>query len=278
MYNDPFDPGIPQYMTATSIYDGLLSLTRSEEMCIIGQMFPNVSYDNQDYYYYEKGYTLYERFEEMSGYGEKMWVMELAAFQVDQDARMNHTFIHDYVYDAIINTDLARRLGFKKIFVEHMTHGISNKQYSEIIEAYACELQELNRFDYCDMIRAYLRAVEACGWEFQGNPYDFYNGFTYALYDKMMSLRLPKEKQLIIECRAILNSYDDFILGLRMNQSLYESLEQQYERQAAQLKASYEEKVKLLYAIAASKGIVFDPGEELVLLRDCDLPKEKEDV
>lgn len=225
MYNDPFDPGVAKYITATSIYDGLLSLTRSEEICFIGQMFPNVSYDNQDYYYYEKGYALYERFEEMCGYGEKMWVMEMAAFQVDQDARMNHTVIHDYVYDAIINADLARRLGFKKIFVEHMTHGISNKQYNDIIEAYACELQELNCFDYCDMIRAYLRAIEACGWEFYGNPYDSYNGFSYALNDKMMSLRLPKEKQLIIECRAILNSYDDFILGLRMNQSLYESLE-----------------------------------------------------
>lgn len=44
------------------------------------------------------------------------------------------------------------------------------------------------------------------------------------------------------------------------------------------MNANYEEKVKLLYAIAASKGIVFDPGEEMVLLRDCDLPEEKEDV
>jgi len=256
MNGDPFEVGIAKYTTATSIYEALCELTQTEEMAILSDIFPDVSYDSQTYYYTDKGSGLKEKFEELSDYGNKMWVMDLAVLQVDKAE------IHDTVYEALQNADLAKRLGFKKLFTDKMLGG-DKSEYAEIIEEYAAELGESSRFDNWEMIRAFNVVMQARGKEIHITPYP---GFCYSLYDKANGLKLPEETRLIVECRALLSAYDDFMLGLRMNQALYKQLERQYKDKALQLQASYKEKVKQLLLTAERQGVVLEPTEDLKML------------
>jgi hypothetical protein len=254
--NDPFETGIPKYATASSIYDALCEMVQTEEMSILSEMFADVSYDNQGYYYTDKGSILKEKFEELSEYGNKMWVMDLAVWQIDQ------TEIHDLVYESLINSDLAKRLGFKKLFIDKMLSG-DKSEYDEIAEAYIAELGELDRFDNYEMIKAFNRVMQARGKTMYVTPYP---NFAYALSEKVRNLNLQKETQLIVECRALLTSYDDFMLSLRMNQALYTRLEEQYKDKVLQLQASYEEKVRQLLLIAEKQGVILTPIEALKML------------
>ena len=247
--NDPYETGIPKYSTADSIYEALCELTQTEEMSILSEMFADVSYDNQGYYYTDKGCILKEKFEELSDYGNKMWLMDLAIWQIDQ------TEIHDLVYEALNNSDLAKRLGFKKLFIDQMLAG-DKSDYDDITEEYIAELGELNRFDNWEMIKAFRRVMQARGKSMPVTPYP---NFAYALCEKARNLNLQKETQLIVECRALLTSYDDFILGLRMNQALYTRLEEQYKAKVLQLKSNYEEVVRRILLEAQNQGINFNP-------------------
>ena len=257
MYNpDPYDTSIPKYQTADSIYEGLCAVAQGEEIGILGEIFADVSYEGQDYYYTDKGGDLKEKFETACEYGNKMWIMELAVFQVDEDAE-----IHDIVYTSLCNGDMAKRLNFKSLFIEHMLRG-DKSAYDEVSEAFYCEVQELNRFEYWAMIGAFDRAMDSCERSFVTNPYP---NFCSALYSKAKGLRLEKETRLIAECRAFLNSYDDFILGMRMNQKLFEEQEQRYGAKLAALESAYAEKVRLLHLIAERSGIVLEAIETKLL-------------
>ncbi|GBF34126.1 hypothetical protein DCCM_3238 [Desulfocucumis palustris] len=257
--NDPFETGIPKYSTAQSIYDALCELTQTEEMGILGEMFADVSYDGQDYYYTDKGAVLKEKFEKLSDYGNKMWLMDLAVWQIDQDGYIE---IHDIVYDALIDSDLAKRIGFKKLFIDKMLNGYKS-DYKEIIEEYAAELGKLNRFNDFEMIGAFNRVMQARGKTVYGITYPT---FAYYMAEKVRGLQLQNETRLIAECRALLTSYDDFMLGLRMNQSLYTRLEGQYKTKALQLQASYEDMVRRILLAAKDQGIVFEPVEAIKML------------
>jgi len=256
--NDPYETGIPKYSTADSIYEALCELTQTEEMSILSEMFADVSYDNQGYYYTDKGCVLKEKFEELSDYGNKIWLMDLAIWQIDQ------TEIHDLVYEALNNSDLAKRLGFKKLFIDQMLAG-DKSDYEDITEEYVAELQDLNRFHNWEMIKAFRRVMEARGKSMSVTPYP---NFAYALCEKVRNLNLQKETQLIVECRALLTSYDDFILGMRMNQALYTRLEEQYKAKVLQLKSNYEEVVRRILLEAQNQGINFEPIDSIKMLSE----------
>lgn len=251
MNNDPYDTGTPKYLTASAIYDGLQQLTNGEEIDILSQMFSDVSYDGQDYYYIDKGNNILQRFEQLSDYGNKMWLLDLAAYQIDRASDNPHLEIYDFVYEALINDDLAKRIGFKQVFIEHLLYGYGS-DYKEISTEYLDTIQDLNRFDFHRMGTAFQQVMANRGREPRYSPY---GDFCHALVEKCDNLRIPKEVQLISECQSLLSSYDDFILGLRANQALYEAQEQQYRTQAARLQSAYEEKVRQLYLIAERSGI-----------------------
>lgn len=262
MYNgDPYDTGTPKYATAQSIYDGLCELVQTEEMGILGEMFVDVSYENQDYYYTDHGSRLKEQFEEMTDWCSNLWVLDLAVWQIDRRE------IHDLVWEALHNSDMAKRTGFKKLFVDHMLYG-DRQQYDVVSEAFVNELSELDRFDYYGMVQAFQRAMQACGKEVFRSPYP---AFCDHFCEKVKNLRLQRETQLIVECRALLTSYDDFIFGLRSNQYLYTQLERQYNNKVLRLQASYEEIVKQLIATAERQGVVLTTGENLKGLPEGEL-------
>jgi hypothetical protein len=245
--NDPYDNGIPKYSTAQDIYDALCELVQTEEMNILSEIGADVSWENQGYYYTDKGNTLKEKFEQLSDCGDKMWLMNLAIMQIDQ------TEIHDLVYESLINSDLAKRIGFKKLFVEHMLND-RVYLYDAVVELYEAELQELNRFDNYEMLCAFNRAMDANGTPLYGiTPYPI---FANRLAEKVHNLQLAQETKLITECRAHLTAYDDFIFGLRVNQALHERQEQMYKQKVAELQAAYDEKLKLLLVAADRAGLL----------------------
>jgi hypothetical protein len=86
-----------------------------------------------------------------------------------------------------------------------------------------------------------------------------------------MRLELPEETRLLLESRALLTSYDDFRLGLSMNQELYKRLERNYGEKVFELQAAYTEKVRQLYAIAESIGALdaLNGNKNLLALTDA---------
>ena len=246
--NDPYESGTPKYSTAQDIYDSLCELVNTEEMGILSEMFSGVSYDNQGYYYTDKGYALKEKFDELIDYGNKMWIMDLAVWQIDQPD------IHDLIYDALTNSDLAKRVGLKKLFIDHMLYG-DKSDYSEIIEEYETELSDLNRFDNWEMIKAFDRVMQARGRSAVVTPYPY---FCRAFCEKVLNLNLQNETRIISECRALLTSYDDFMYGLRSNQALYQQLELLFSNKAKQLKIEYDEKIRRVFLLAEQQGVVLE--------------------
>lgn len=247
--NDPYDNGTPKYSTTQDIYDALCELVQTEEMSILGGIGADVSWDNQTYYYTEKGNKLKEEFEKLSDYGRKMWLMDLAINQMDCDE------IHGLVYNALINDDLAKRIGFKKLFIEHLLRDY-DKYYAEIAEKFLDELGELDRFDSCSMMQAFRRATKETAIETLLYGVSTYPNFAYYLSEKVRNLRMEKETRLIAECRAHLTAYDDFIFGLCVNQALHEQQEHMYRNKVAELQAAYDEKLKTLLMVADRAGLM----------------------
>jgi hypothetical protein len=262
---DPYETGTPKYSTAASIYDGLVQLTTSEEMQILTEMFPDVMRsDQQGYYYYDKGSDLKDKFEALTDYGSKFWIMDLALWQIENNNTEGGSGaeIHDLVYQVLMDEDMAKRIGLKKIFVDHLLRGDA-KQYAKVSELFAKELSDLDRFDFYEMVKAFNRAMEQNGTPlFVTSPYPV---FAHYFVEKVTGLKLSEETRLLTESRALLTSYDDFMLGLRMNQTLYETQERMYKQKMQALQAAYEEKVKRLYAIAENVGVLDAFNEVLAL-------------
>ena len=225
----------------------------------MSEMFADVSYDGQTYYYTDKGSTLKEKFEKLTEYGDKMWIMDLAVWQIDQAE------IHDLVYESLVNPNLAKRVGFKKLFIDKMLAG-DKSEYDEIAEQYTAELEELNRFDYWEMVKAFNRVMQTLGKTMHVTPYQ---NFCFAFTEKVRGLKLQEETRLIAECRALLTSYNDFMMGLQMNQALYKQLERQYNDKVLKLQASYEEKFKQLLLIAESQGVILAIEDLKMLPGNC---------
>jgi hypothetical protein len=260
---DIFDGGgIPKYSTAQDIYDALCDLVRAEEMGILADIMGNaedVSWDTQWYYYADKGSALKERFERLTDYGDKLWLIDLATFRADTD----HGNIHDFVYYALTNEDLAKRLGFKKLFTEHML--CDAKDYARISEAFFEELSGLNRFDSYDMATAYKNATPDPNVDF-GAAMRLYNKLTYALDAKVQGLKLADEMTLVAECRAHLTAYDDFIFGLRANQALYDEQKRMHGQRMYELATAYTDKLKKLWVAAERAGLAAAMTEELAAM------------
>jgi len=140
--DDPFDNSTPKYSSAQDIYDALREMATGEEIGILSDMFADVSWEGQDYYYTDNGSKLVEQWNEIIDYGgDKMWLMDVAVWQLsNEDA-------NDWIYQILCNDDLAKRIGFKKIFVDTVLGGMSN-QYKAAADAFEEELQDLDRFDY----------------------------------------------------------------------------------------------------------------------------------
>lgn len=255
--HDPYDNGIPKYSTAQDIYDALCQLVQTEEMSILSEIGVDVSWENQTYYYTEKGNALKDAFEQITDFGEKMWLLDLTIFQMN-----DNRLIHDLVYDAMTNSDLAKRIGFKKLFVEQMLRG-NGKDYDKITYEFGYDLGEINRFDHYDMIRTFNMIAQENEIPLYGtSPYP---RFAHSLSEKVRKLQLIDETKLIAECRAHLTAYDDFIYGLRINQVLHERQEQLHRQQKAELQAAYEEKLKQLIMAADRVGLLPILNAELQL-------------
>lgn len=227
--DDFFDEyGTPKYQTAQSIYDGLCELEQSEEISILTEMFPDVSYERQGYYYQDEGSRLKGKFEQITDWCNNMWLMEVALWQTRRDDDGFYPEVHDLVFEVLHNVDFAKRTGFKKIFVETMLRG-NDASYKEILEDFTDNVHELNQYDYNGISKAFAQAIANHGRSFGIiSPHSLYGDFCNDFYKKLQRMDVKVEAQIISECRALLTSYDDFIRGLRVNQELYNGLDRYF--------------------------------------------------
>ncbi|MEG0941951.1 MAG: hypothetical protein RSE64_08650 [Oscillospiraceae bacterium] len=255
MNEDIFDSGTPKYQSATDIYEAIQAMADGEEIGIISEMFTDVSWENQDYYYADNGQKLLERWEKISDYGDKMWLMDVAEWQLtDNDA-------NDWIYQILCNEELAKRIGFKKIFVDTVLCGLP-RNYEVVTERFAEELGELDFFDFRVNSGALATVLTSIGYSIIVNPYV---ALCSAVFGKLKGLRLDAERQLIAESRAMLTAYDDFMFGLKSNQRLYNQQETMYRTKVAELQAKYENAVKYLLAAAQAQGVVLELPEVKLL-------------
>lgn len=245
---DPFDNGTPKYSSAQDIYDALQNMSTGEEIGILADMFSDVSWEGQDYYYTDNGSKLIERWDSLTDCCDKMWLMDVAIWQLsDEDA-------NDWIYEILCNDDLAKRIGFKKLFVDTVLGGMSS-QYNQATEAFEDELHELDRFDFYANSKALGTALTSIGFNVIMNPY---GKLCSTVYNKLKGLRLDAEKQLIVESRAMLTGYDDFMFGLKSNQALYTEQERLYQNKVKLLQDQYESAKKMLFSIAQEQGLILD--------------------
>lgn len=258
--DDIFDNGAPKYQSPQDIFDALQNMATGEEIGILSEMFGDVSWENQDYYYTDNGSKLVERWEEMTDNGNNMWLMDVAAWQLgDDDA-------NDWIYQILCNDDLAKRIGFKKLFIDTVLDGMSD-YYKSVVDAFMEELQELDRFDYCDNMDALITAMTSAAWPYTVNRYrNPYSKFVSTVYDKLKGLRLDAEKQLVAESRAMLTAYDDFLYGLKANQYLYNQQETAYQTRLAELKANYTRALRAIVDAATAQGVVLDLPEAKAMI------------
>ena len=243
---DPYDTGTPKYHSAADIYDALREMASGEEIGILSDMFSDVSWEGQDYYYTDNGSKLVERWENITDYGNKMWLMDVAVWQLDDEDA------NEWIYQILCNDDLAKRIKFKKVFVDTVLSGMSS-QYKAAAEAFEAELQELDRFDFYSNSKALAASLTSINWCVVTNPY---SKFCSAVYDKLKGLRLDAERQLIVESRAMLTGYDDFMFGLKSNQALYQEQERAYQSKVALLQQKYEAAKRMLLSMAQEQGVM----------------------
>ena len=255
---DIYESGTPKYQRPADIYEAVQAMASGEEIGILSEMFPDVSWEGQDYYYTYHGGELEERWNETTDYGSKMWMMDIAAWQMDGgDA-------NDWMYELLDNEDLSKRIGFKKIFVDIACRGMKSN-YDAVVKVFYAELQELNRFDFSSNSSALKVALEENKYTVYKNPY---GELCSAVYNKLNGMRLYSEKQLIAESRALCTAYDDFMFGLKTNQYLYNRQEEMYQKKVAQLQGQYENMVKALLASAQAQGVVLKLPETKLLKED----------
>lgn len=233
---DPFDTGKQKYHSATDIYDALQAMSSGEEIGILSDMFSDVSWEGQDYYYTDNGGKLVERWDEIIDYGDKMWVMDLAAWQLDDEDA------NEWVYQILCNDDLAKRIGFKKIFVDTVLMGDTSR-YKDAAEAFEAELGDLDRNDFYGNSNALASIFPGDAWTVVSYRY---NSLCSAVYRKLKGLRLDTEKQLVSESRAMLIAYDDFMYGLKSNQYLYNQQKVMYQQKCTKLQEQFELAVEAL--------------------------------
>ncbi|MEA4831902.1 MAG: hypothetical protein VB118_04705 [Oscillospiraceae bacterium] len=259
---DPYG-GTPKYQSATDIYDALREMSSGEEIGILADMFSDVSWEGQDYYYTDNACKLVERWEETTDCGNNIWLMDVAAWQLsDEDA-------NEWIYQILCNDNLAKRIGFKKLFVENVLNGWSD-QYKTAAEAYEAELADLDRNDFYWNCRALETVTPSVPWDVITHRY---GNLCSAVYAKLKGLRLDEEKQLIVESRAMLTGYDDFMFGLKANQALYQEQEKMYQSKVAQLQGKYEAAKQLLLSIAQKQGVVLQLPDAPLQIADS---REKE--
>lgn len=253
---DIYDNGTPKYEHPQDIYDAVQAMANGEEIGIITEMFPDASWEGQDYYYTNKGAELQERWETMTEYGGKMWIMDIAVWQISGgDA-------NEWMYQILCNEDLAKRIGWKKIFVDTALGGMKC-YYDKVAEEFEYNLQELDRDGFFENSAALKAALESVGITVIRNPY---GDLCDAIYKKLNGMKLEDEKQLIVESRAMLTAYDDFMFGLRSNQALYNRQESMYQKRVTQLKENYENAVRALLNEAQAQGVVLTlPDEKMKL-------------
>jgi len=267
--------GMPKYQTVQAIYDGMCELEQSEEISILTEMFPDVSYERQGYYYQDECMRLKEKFEQITDWCNNMWLMEVALWQVSGKTEYGFTSypdVHSLVFEVLLNSDFAKRIGLKKMFVETMLLGY-DKDYKIIIEEFEDEVCELNSFDFNSIGASFHKNLVARNMlRFNEGFGVRYSSFCNAFYKKLERMDMKVETQIISECRALLTSYDDFILGLRVNQELYNGLERVFQSRRLALEAEYDQKYNALLAVAEAHGLAGVIGAEIKHLTISDVP------
>jgi len=255
---DPYDNGTPKYYSATDIYDSLRDMARGEEIGILSEMFSDISWDGQDYYYTDNGSKLVERWEEMTDFGNSMWLMDVAVWQLSEEDA------NEWIYQILCNDDLSKRIGFKKIFIETALGGMP-RQSKEFMEAFGDALGELDRNDFYANSRALAVLIPSVAWDVIRYRY---GNLCSAVYSKLKGLRLEEERRLIVESRAMLTGYDDFMFGLRSNQALFTEQERLYRNKVALLQEKYEVAKRYLLSEAQKQGIVLRLPDSPLLIAD----------
>ena len=185
-----------------------------------------------------------------------MWKFDVAIYKLDVGE------IWEIIAEALRNDVLAKRLGLKKMLVEHMLGGDA-KTYKQAVEDFNDAISEYDRYDFYNFNNTFTVITDRIGIAY--HPAHFHR-FIYDVQNKIEKLDVSAEIGFIADCRAHLTSYDDFLHGLRANQALYEMQETAHQNRMLALEKVYAEKLKLVMQAAERTGVLPQLAHELKLL------------
>jgi len=248
---DPYECGKPKYATAQDVRDALYALVYPEEIEIVSEFAPDVSWENQDSIYTQKATQLLEKFDALSDYGQKMWLMELAVVKLDGQE------LHWTVWEALRNEDLAKCLSFKKTFTDKLL-GCNKAEYRTVKGEWEDVTYDLDDVDFVMMMRTLKDTLIKYDSEMVGVCE--YAVLLSAIAVRLDKLELTEERVIIFAARELLTSHDDFLNGLRCNQELFNEQKTRFNDKLKALQAAYDRKVAMLTEEAQRKGVVLKLG------------------
>jgi len=267
-----------KYQSMDSIVEGLQEIVQTlEERSILSEMFADVSYENEGYYYNDKARSLLDKIAYEKGCNSwdyepnPLFELALLKMRMMKDEYGDRRWLtkkerKDLAFLALHESDVAIKLGLHKLLAEK--YDLTPKEVKRLMTEWHEAWHEASEF-YGDfhlgIIRGFIEKLKPnylIGRRLV-HPYEIFN----ILECKVTSCNIdPELLTTAAECQSFLFSYEDFIQGLRANQALYNYQQTQYNQKLAELQAAYAEQVKLLYNAAAAQGVVLElPGEVVAL-------------
>ena len=271
MMNDPY--GLPSpYRSEQEMCE---ALNEGEPFAEVWDKLSEMGIDTSDlerkFIYVDKFARLWELWRPYWVGEHDMWLLDLALWQMSFEE--GNYGEYDSVYDradfffkVLSDEQWQKKIGFKKMFFEILLSGnyteVINKikkNYKNIINEIADKCRDLDRFIDTDIATIFHDHLVI--------PYDvsrrnFWGFFNNTMY-KLQRLELHPEKILIAETKAVLTSFDDFVMGLEANQALSSYMEIKNIR--LEYQKQFEKHLAYIYASAEAQGVElqlqYDVGE-----------------
>jgi hypothetical protein len=255
-------------MTADEIYETLREIAGGEEQNALYEIVPSeiweryaeTTYQNdetinrQKFHYQDQAQFLLEQV----SYND-LWKINLAIYKVGGWEHGGYQF-EDIIAEALGNEETRRLLDFKNLFLKFFDGVIlgAKKNYADIIENWAEELHELDKYSYDKLWHCLCNSV---GEDNISNAAPAmaiaskFRDFSTAINKKIKGLDLLEYIGFMATARQVCQGYDRYIKELQATIAMHEDLKRYYQMKEQKLLAEYKEKEAALTArYAALEG------------------------
>jgi hypothetical protein len=258
---DPYAPPSRNYMTADEIYETLREISGGEEENALYEIVPSEIWERyaettcqneevinrQKFYYQDQAQYLLEQVSY-----DNLWKINLAIYKVGGWECGGYQF-EDIIAEALGNEEAQRLLNFKSLFIKSFDGVIPGvkKNYAGIIENWAEELHELDKYIYDKLWAMLLKSVGEDNISYASPAMVIaakFRDFSTAINKKIQGLDLLEYIGFMATARQVCQGYDRYIQELQATIAMHGDLKRYYQMKEQKLVAEYKEKEAALTA------------------------------